>query len=152
MSGHIILICFCPYNFTTHWFILALQCHHHETAVGDILISLPHLSRVREHHLDDRMISMDQSCVKGRAVHCRQNGGTGLHLVQLYNHMKYKPPGGQVRSMFTTYIRNYRSFVLHQILLPSIQEKYGTLGAVFRMTSTSEVTMLLVPLEPLPRS
>ena len=75
---------------------ICLQCDHHESVVGEIFVSLPWPSTVQEYNLD---FAMDQRCMKGVGVYCRQEGGMGPHLINLYCHVKYKSADDQVRSI-----------------------------------------------------
>lgn len=63
------------------------QCKPTETIVGDIVMSLPRQSSVRDHQ-DTCSVPMDEQCVEGEAVCCRQLG-EGPHLIHLNEHIKY---------------------------------------------------------------
>lgn len=72
------------------------QCDPMATTVGEIVISLPRPSKVREYQVD---VAMDEQCHAGMAVYCRQMCGIGPHLVQMLSHVKYKAENDQVRSL-----------------------------------------------------
>lgn len=67
---------------------ISSQCKSTETIVGDIALSLPRPSTIREHHATCS-VPMDGQCVEGEAVCCRQFG-EGPHLIHLNAHIKYK--------------------------------------------------------------
>ena len=68
-------------------FVLLVQCDGKETRIGDIALSLPRPSTLREHHLN---LPMDQWCIMGRAMYCRTDNGTGN------SHVKYNSGGSGV--------------------------------------------------------
>ena len=73
-------------------FVLLVQCDGKETRIGDIALSLPCPSTLREHHLN---LPMDQWFIKGRAIYCQTDNGTGT-LIPLYSHVKYNSGGSGV--------------------------------------------------------
>lgn len=75
-------------------FLIIFQCDPTETTVGEIAISLPRPSKVREYQVD---VAMEERCHTGMAVYCRQMCGIGPHLVQMLSHVKYKAENDQVR-------------------------------------------------------